>query len=116
MQTATVDLFRALGYLVQITSRRVKRCSHCHKFPRSNFGDGVTKGVTDLLIGRKEWGAMRCALEMKGTETAVSDQKQSDFRDGLIYITRSIEASLAAVKDFENRNGLNENAAGAQVG
>ncbi len=99
VQTTIVEGLRALGYDVQITSRQRKRCSHCHKY--SSGGDGVTKGVADLLVGREYWGAIRMPMEVKGTKTALSPEQTRDYARGMIYIVRSWEQAIDEVAAFE---------------
>ena len=104
VQATIVEGLAALGYDVQITSRQRKRCSHCHKF--SGGGDGVSKGVADLLIGRDTWGAIRMPLEIKGTKTVLSDEQERDLRRGMLYVAFSWEDAIKHVAHFEKYYGL----------
>ena len=104
VQATIVEGLRALGYHVEITARQRRACSHCHKF--SHRGDGSSKGLADLMIGRESWGWMRMDLEVKGSETPLSPEQRELFDRGLIEVARSWEDAVAAVAMFEHRNGL----------
>lgn len=109
VQATIIEGLRALGYHVEVTSRQRRACSHCHKF--SHRGDGSSKGLADLMVGRESWGWMRMALEVKGSETPLSPE-QTDLRDrGLIGVARSWEDAIAAVAVFETTHGLQRVAA-----
>lgn len=69
-------------------------------------GYGITKGVTDLLIGSDEWGPVLLPLEVKGPKTPLSSEQKDLYSKGLIYVARSWEEAIAAVDNFEQLFGF----------
>lgn len=104
VQQAIIEGLTALGYLVEVTSRQRKRCPHCDRY--SSGGDGASKGLADLMIGREAWGCMRIALEVKGSHTPLSPEQDDLCRRGMIFVARSWEDAVAAVAAFEGKHGL----------
>lgn len=90
---------RALGYDVISTS--VRGWS-----PGMKKGYGVTKGLADLLVGRKEWGPCLMPLEVKGPKTRLSPEQAELFDSGRLYVARSWEGAVEAVGNFEERYGF----------
>lgn len=108
-QRTIIEGLRALGYHVEVTSRVRRRCPRCKQF--SSGGDGASKGLADLMVGRDGWGPLRLALEVKGSHTPLSPE-QTDLRDrGLIEVAHSWEDAIAAVAMFETTHGLQRVAA-----
>lgn len=93
---------RALGYLVWKTQPRgVWAGSRRH-------GTGVDKGIPDLLVAREEWGPVRLPLEIKRVGGTLSREQEELVRKGMMYVARSWEDALAALRDFETRFGFKE--------
>ncbi len=109
VQATIIEGLLALGYTVETTSRVRRRCVHCGRW--SSGGDGASKGLADLMVGRESWGWMRMALEVKGSETPLSPEQKELFDRGLIEVARSWEDAIAAVAMFEHTNGLQRVAA-----
>lgn len=99
VQLMIVEGLRALGYLVEVTSRQRKRCPHCDRY--SSGGDGASKGLADLMIGRASWGAARMALEVKGSKTPLSTEQTQLYECGMICVARSWEDALDHLVIFE---------------
>lgn len=97
-QRVIVDGLRAYGFIVSITSRRRKKCWHCGAWPKG--GDGVTKGVADLLVRRPDWPVgIWVALEVKrpGAVQFSSTEQRSATIDGSILLVQSLEQAVEAV-------------------
>lgn len=109
VQATIVEGLRALGYLVEITSRQRRRCHHCGRW--SGGGDGASKGLADLMVGRESWGWTRMALEVKGSDTPLSPEQKELFDRGLIEVARSWEDAIAALAMFERLHCLPDVAA-----
>jgi hypothetical protein len=82
-----------LGFVVLSTT--VRRVRH---------GYGASPGVPDLLISRDTWpSGCFLGIEVKGTKTRLSAAQQRLQAAGRLYICRSWEDALAAVRAFEER-------------
>ena len=100
-QRVIVDGLRLHGYLVQITTRRVKRCKRCGAWPKSGAGDGVSRGVADLLVRWPGWPrGMWLALEVKRPGPVRYSSVEQRIADvaGDIIVVQSFEDALAAVQ------------------
>lgn len=100
-QAEIVKGLRSRGYVVLVTSRRVKRCHGCGAFPKSGIGDGVSKGLADLQVRHPSWpvGHWR-TLEVKrpGKRWRWSSPEQRDaYRAGQFYLVQSLEDALRAL-------------------
>lgn len=111
IQRSIIQGLEAYGYTVLQTSRRVKRCRVCGQYPGA--GDGVTKGLPDLIIGRhgfgghpSGWGPLLLGLEVKGAKTAVRPEQRDLADRGLIAIVRSWEEARDEVASFERNMQL----------
>ena len=94
VQAAIVRALRSAGYEVLITSRRRRRCVYCGRY--SAGGDGVSRGLPDLLV----WDAVRggwVGIEVKGPRTAVSPEQRALAERGMIVVCRTVEEALAAL-------------------
>lgn len=97
VQQAIVAALELRGYSVWTTSRQHCRCADCGSFRRTK-GDGVTRGLPDLLVWRDEWPSDRMvALEVKGPSTALSPEQVELVRIGRVRIVRSVRDALEAV-------------------
>lgn len=99
LQQTIVQGLRLLKYRVLVTSRRRKRfqCSRCGAWGWPEGGDGVDKGLPDVLCyvpERQAW----IGLEVKGTRTAVSPEQRELAEAGCIHIVRTWKEALEAVK------------------
>lgn len=104
VQASIVQALLAAGYEVLKTSRVRKRCVHCGKF--SSGGDGVSRGLPDLLVRNPEWPpAVWFGIEVKGGRTALSPEQQELLQRGSIVIARSVDDALAAVQAAEGQVG-----------
>lgn len=99
VQTVIVDGLRAMGCIVLITTRRVKKCQGCGKI--NHVGDGVSKGVADLLVRRKDWPAgVYLSLEVKkpGKVKWSSMEQRLLCEVGDVLVVQSLEEAVEAVK------------------
>lgn len=104
VQASIVQALRSAGYEVLKTSRVRKRCVHCGKF--SSGGDGVSRGVPDLLVRNPEWPpAVWLGVEVKGGRTALSPEQHELLQRGSIVVVRSVDDALAALKAAEGHVG-----------
>jgi hypothetical protein len=99
VQRRVVDGLRELGYRVVVTSRRVKRCHQCGAWPRSGTGDGVDKGLADVLARHPSWPrGLFVAVEIKraaGRWRWSSPEQKAAFEAGDFYLARSLEDAVA---------------------
>jgi hypothetical protein len=97
-QKLIVDALRLMGFVVLETSRRRKRCWSCGAWPKG--GDGVSKGVPDLLVFlRGPW--LWLGLEVKGPATRLSPEQRALAAAGMTVVVRTPEEALAAVRERE---------------
>lgn len=97
VQKAIVEYFMLTGLTVRTTDRHRRRCRQCGAWPSG--GDGVSKGVADLLVRSKYWPeGIWLALEVKGPGTKVSPEQKALEQKGAIFIVRSIEDAVRAIK------------------
>lgn len=92
VQSQIVQWLRANGYLVQVTTRRVKKCRQCGAWPRK--GDGATRGIADLLVRHPAWpNGIWLAIEVKrpGTVRWSSPEQKQLAIVGDIVVVQSIE-------------------------
>jgi len=98
VQAVIVDGLRSYGYLVQVTTRRVKKCGRCGAWP--SRGDGATRGIADLLVRHPTWqrGAW-LALEVKKPGPIIwsSPEQKHLAIVGDVIVVQSLEEALAAV-------------------
>lgn len=91
IQRQIVQGLSALGFLVLVTSRRVKRCRHCGNWGRGD--DGATRGIPDLLISRPGWKRWLGA-EIKSATGKLRPEQQDLHERGLTVVWRSWEDAL----------------------
>lgn len=98
LQAAIVHRLRADGHTVLSTSRhrRGVTCRKCGEWTMPQGGDGVDRGVPDLLVHVD--GARWLGLEVKGHRTSVSPDQRALADAGRIVIVRSVEEALGAVE------------------
>lgn len=99
IQRCIVQGLEAYGYVVLVTSRRLKRCRNCGAWPGG--ADGATRGIPDLLVTRKGWGPRWIGLEVKGPKTRVRPEQQTLSENGMIVIVRSWEEAYNVIKSME---------------
>jgi hypothetical protein len=100
-QKLIVGVLERAGYRVLITSRRVKRCWQCGAWPKSGAGDGVSRGVADLLTRHPNWPpGLWAALEVKkaGRVRWSSPEQRQAAQDHEIIVVQSVAEALAAVQ------------------
>jgi hypothetical protein len=117
VQRTIVDGFTAMGYIVLQTSRRVHltRCPKCQTAFRPRgfvsrggedvpVGDGASKGVPDLIVCHPHWPAgVWLGIEVKGSKTPVSPEQAALQGAGRIFVVRSWEDALRALRLTEER-------------
>lgn len=108
-QSQSMAAFCLLGWIVLQTTVRYKMqmCPACLKWHRPEGGYGATPGVPDLLVRNPTWwNALWFGLEIKGSETPLSDVQKDLRRDGHIRVSRSPEQSLRLAVVFDYCLGL----------
>jgi hypothetical protein len=91
LQQTIVEALRLAGFTVLSTSRRRKRCRRCGCWPAG--GDGVSKGLPDLLIWcprRRGW----IGAEVKGARTKISPEQRALAEAGKVVLVRTVEEAL----------------------
>jgi hypothetical protein len=89
-------------FIVFETSRRVKKCPTCGEYAPSGFGDGVSKGLSDLVITHPEWPPyIGLLIECKGTKTRISAEQQALAAKGRIAIIREAQDGVRIVEAFD---------------
>ncbi|MCX6359769.1 MAG: hypothetical protein NT029_08190 [Armatimonadetes bacterium] len=108
LQAAITRRLRADGHTVLSTSRhrRGVTCRKCGAWSMPQGGDGVDRGVPDLLVHVD--GARWIGMEVKGHRTAVSPEQQALRDAGRIVIVRSVEEALEAAEGLKGRTGEGE--------
>ena len=113
VQRRIIEALTARGYEVMVTSRRYKLV-YCHKCERLAFcqkcggklwqsgGDGVSKGLGDLLVWHPSWPpTTRIEADVKGSRTPLSPEQKARVASGVLRIWRSVEEALEDVKAVE---------------
>ncbi len=93
LQRQIVQALRLGGCTVLVTSRRRKRCP-CGRWPRG--GDGVTRGLPDLLVWQPIWEGWR-GLEVKLPRGRLTAEQRALVEWGAAVVVRSVAEALAAV-------------------
>ncbi len=92
IQKQIVQGLSALGFLVLVTSRRVKRCRHCGNWQSGK--DGAARGIPDLLVSRQGWRQW-VGAEIKSATGRLRPEQQELHERGLTLVWRSWEDALA---------------------
>lgn len=94
---------RHMGYVVLSTSerRRGVSCPKCRQWFTPTGGTGADKGVPDLLVTHDRWRGRWLGLEIKGTTGRLSPEQRALYKRGLIWVVRSWEDALRAVREVE---------------
>jgi hypothetical protein len=95
LQQTIVQALRLAGFVVLSTSRRRKRCRCCGCWPAG--GDGVDRGLPDLLVWVPDRGAW-VGVEVKGPTTKVAPEQRALAETGKVVLVRSPEEALACVR------------------
>lgn len=106
LQRTIIEALRLKGYEVLVTSRVRKRvqCKSCGEWGWMQGGDGVTKGLADLLCSRQEWGLpVWVGIEVKGSRTAITQAQQDLANRGFNVIVRSLEEAVEALEKIDKR-------------
>jgi hypothetical protein len=104
VQEAIVSAAQVMGMEVLITSRRRKnvKCPGCGDIFRPTGGDGVSKGVPDLLVRHPKWPPLTwLGVEVKGPTTKVSPEQQALAAKGAVCVVRCIDDFLTAVRPID---------------
>lgn len=105
VQRGIINALLSLGYIVSQTTVRYKfqHCPRCSHGFRPTGGYGASKAVPDLLIRNPAWPpALWLGIEVKGTETRLSEEQKAAQKAGHIVIARSVEDALMHVRQVEN--------------
>jgi hypothetical protein len=101
VQAVIVDGLQALGYVVRSTVRRPKKCPRCGSWPRSGSGDGVSRGLADLLVRHRSWPAyLWVQLEVKrpGPVRYSSLEQRAAVESAEIAVVQSLDDALAILE------------------
>jgi hypothetical protein len=91
---------RLLGYLVLVTSVRVRRCPHCGRPGAGKYG--TTPGVPDLLTRGPRWPRYLWAgLEVKRPGGRVRPEQKALAEAGAVAIVTSLDEALAVLQWVE---------------
>lgn len=83
----------ALGYEVMVTSRQRRKCRQCGAY--SSGGDGVTKGLGDLLVWRSSWPWwVKVEADVKTENGSLSSEQVQRVRIGALRIWRGHEEAI----------------------
>lgn len=99
LQEQIVAALRARGYTVLVTSRRRKKCRKCGSYDYS--GDGVDKGLGDLLVTAAWMPAwLWVAMEVKkaGPIKWSSPEQKSLYERAKIMVVQSVEDALGTME------------------
>lgn len=100
-QRSITDALRWRGYVVLTTDRHRKRCHSCGAY--SGGGDGVARGVPDLLVfdprlkfggGASKWWALEVKRPGGGRLSAAQEEL---VRIGAVTVVRTADEALRAV-------------------
>jgi hypothetical protein len=97
LQKQIIQALRLFGYLVLVTTHRIKKCP-CGRWSRVSYGS--SKGVPDLLVTRTSWDGFWLALEVKRPapgRARLSPEQQELASLGAVAVVRSLDEALAAV-------------------
>lgn len=98
IQRSIIELLELAGFVVWSTSRVRRRCSHCGSY--SSGGDGVEKGLPDLVFSHPRLPRVMGGIEVKGPRTAVSAEQRAAADAGCYAICRSPEEAAVAVLNW----------------
>lgn len=95
VQGAILDLLRAGGFMAWSTSRVRRPCPRCGK--SFEGGDGVDKGLPDIVFCHPRIPRLMGGIEVKGTRTSVSEEQRAAAEAGCYAICRSVDEAACAV-------------------
>jgi len=96
IQQGIIQLLELAGFVVWSTSRVRRRCPECKAFVPG--GDGVDKGLPDLVFCHPKIPRLMGGIEVKGYRTTISPEQRAAAEAGCYAICRSVdEAALAVV-------------------
>jgi len=101
LQRAIAQALRLLGWQILSTSRHLKRCRGCGRWPP--FYDGADRGLPDLLCRCPDWPRGRwLGLEVKEDEGRPSSPQQAQLiANGSVLVARSVREALALLGENE---------------
>lgn len=94
-QRAIIELLRLAGFKVWSSSRVRRRCSQCGSF--SSGGDGVDKGLPDIVFCHPRIPRLMGGIEVKGPKTAISPEQRAAADLDCYAICRSVDEAALAV-------------------
>jgi uncharacterized protein (UPF0212 family) len=106
LQRDVVTILECRDYEVMETGKtRVKvSCPNCGSQSYPTGWQGNTPGLPDLLIRGRHWPiGVWLAVELKGSETPVTDAQQALWKRGGSYILRSWETVWEVIQSREER-------------
>lgn len=95
IQCSIIELLELSGFTVWSTSRVRRRCPQCKAFVPG--GDGVDKGLPDLVFYHPVFPRLVGGIEVKGPRTAVSPEQRAAADADAYPICRSVDDAAVAV-------------------
>ncbi|MCW5943282.1 MAG: hypothetical protein KIS66_13705 [Fimbriimonadaceae bacterium] len=97
VQRAILDLLRTSGFTAWSTSRVRRRCV-CGRF--AGGGDGVDRGLPDVVFAHPAFPGLLGGIEVKGPRTRVSAAQRQAAEIGHYPICRSVEDAATWVASW----------------
>lgn len=98
IQRSIIELLELAGFTVWSTSRVRRRCPQCKVFVPG--GDGVDKGLPDLVFCHPKIPRVLGGIEVKGPKTTISPEQRAAADAGCYAICRSPEEAALAVVNW----------------
>lgn len=98
IQQGIIQLLELAGFTVWSTSRVRRRCPQCRAFVPG--GDGVDKGLPDLVFSHPRLPRVMGGIEVKGPKTTISPEQRAAAEAGCYAICRSPEEAAVAVLNW----------------
>ncbi len=95
IQRAIIELLELAGFVVWSTSRVRRRCPECKAFVPG--GDGVDRGLPDIVFTHPSMPRLLGGIEVKGPTTTISPEQRAAADAGAYPICRSVEDAAVAV-------------------
>jgi hypothetical protein len=106
VQREIATVLRQRGYEVMVTSRvmKVAICQRCGEKNWPRGGDGVSKGLGDILVWHPKWPRFfRVEADVKGPRTPLSPEQKLRVEAGVLVIWRSVEDALKECEKVDAR-------------
>lgn len=102
VQDAIIQRLELLGFTVMVTSRIRRKCHNCGYYPKG--GDGVTKGLADLVVTHNTWPTgIAVLLEVKSPTTKLSEEQKQLEMHGRIWVVRDQDVAAEIMQAYHQR-------------